>query len=68
MENNKLDNYTAVGIAEGFIETDDEQEILEAWQHLVDTGLAWTLQGWFGRTAQSLIDSGAITEPKGGAS
>ena len=68
MENNKLDNYTAVGIAEGFIETDDEQEILEAWQHLVDTGLAWTLQGWFGRTARHLIDEGVIAEPKGGAS
>ena len=64
MENNKLDNYTAVGIAEGFIETDDEQEILEAWQHLVDTGLAWTLQGWFGRTARHLIDEGVIAETK----
>ena len=52
--------YSAVGIAEGFIEA-DETQVIEAWQHLVDTGLAWQLQGSFGRTAQSLIDAGIIT-------
>lgn len=57
-----LDNYTAVGIAEGFIEADDEQQIIDAWQHLHDTGLAYTLQGWFGRTAQNLIAQGIISE------
>ena len=55
-----MDNYLAVGIAEGFIEA-DETQVIEAWQHLVDTGLAWQLQGSFGRTAQSLIDAGIIT-------
>jgi len=53
-----MDNFTATGIAEGFIECDDQEEILEAWQHLIDTGLAWSLQGWFGRTAESLIEQG----------
>ena len=38
----------------------NEEEYLSAWQHLVDTGLAWRLQGWFGRTAQHLIDQGLI--------
>ena len=55
-----MDNYSAVGIAEGFIEA-DETQVIEAWQHLVDTGLVWQLQGFFGRTAQSLIDEGIIT-------
>ena len=55
-----MDNYSAVGIAEGFIEA-DETQVIEAWQHLVETGLAWQLQGSFGRTAQSLIDAGIIT-------
>lgn len=57
-----MDNYTAVGIAEGFIEAETDEQVLQAWQHLVDTGLAWNLQGWFGRTARRLIDNGFITK------
>jgi hypothetical protein len=56
-----MDNFTATGLAEGFIEAESEEQVLEAWQHLVDTGLAWRLQGWFGRTAQHLINEGVIT-------
>lgn len=55
-----LDSYTATGLAEGFIETNDEQEIIAAWQFLHDKGLAYQLQGWFGRTAQQLIAEGII--------
>jgi hypothetical protein len=55
-----MDNYTATGIAEGFVEAKDEQEVIDAWQHLVDTGLAWSLQGSFGRTAAQLIEEGII--------
>jgi len=52
----------AVLIAEGDIETDQDTQI-EAWQYLVDTGLAWSLQGSFGRMAQELIDQDVITAP-----
>jgi hypothetical protein len=55
-----LDNFTAVGIAEGFIEAEDEEQVIAAWQHLHDTGLAYQLQGFFGRTAQSLLEQGVI--------
>ena len=55
-----MDNFTAVGLAEGFIEAESEEQVLAAWQQLVNTGLAWRLQGWFGRTAQHLIDQGLI--------
>jgi len=55
-----MDNYTAVGLAEGFVDGTEEERI-GAWQHLIDTGLCWQLQGFFGRTAQSLIDAGVCT-------
>ena len=44
MENKQMDTYQAVGLAEGFIEAESEDQVIEAWQHLVDTGLAWTLK------------------------
>lgn len=53
-----MDAYTATGIAEGFIEAESEEQQIEAWQHLIDTGLAWSLQGFFGRTASQLINDG----------
>ena len=59
-----MTDYQAIGIAEGFIEAKSDKEIVEAWQHLVDTGLAWTLQGWFGRQALALIEEGIISDDK----
>lgn len=59
-----LDNFSAVMIAEG-VEPADADTTRRAWQHLVDTGLAWQLQGWFGRTASDMIKAGLI-ERRGG--
>jgi hypothetical protein len=51
--------YEACSIAEGFCGfKPTEQQLNEAWQYLIDTGLAWSLQGWYGRTAMSLIEQG----------
>lgn len=41
-----------------------EKQYLQMWQYLVDTGQCWSLQGWYGRTAMDLIESGAIKSPK----
>lgn len=60
-----MTDYEAISIAEGFDEgtgsSYDRQ--VEAWQHLVDTGLAWHLQGFFGRTAKAMLDSGILSHP-----
>lgn len=64
--NNKivLTDYEAIGIAEGFIEEENQEKVIAAWQHLVDTGLVWSLQGWFGRTAHNMIQEGILSVPK----
>jgi hypothetical protein len=55
-----MDTYTATGLAEGSVESDNETEILTAWQKLHDTRIAYRLQNWFGRNAQNLIELGII--------
>ena len=55
-----MSDYEATGLAEGFISAESEEQVIGAWQHLHDTGLAYKLQGWFGRTAQELLKQGII--------
>ncbi len=57
IEMNTLD---AIMIAEGEKEATLDESIT-AWQHLIDTGVVWKLQGVFGRTAKDLIESGLCT-------
>jgi len=52
--------FEATMIAEGADEAESKEQYLEAWQLLVDTGTCWKLQGFFGRTATALIESGLI--------
>ena len=54
-----MDPFTATMIAEGAEAAPPEKQ-KEAWEFLIDTGLCWKLQGWFGRTAQALLDAGVI--------
>lgn len=58
-----MDNFTATMIAEGVEEVETEEEYIEAWQHLIDTGLCWQLQGFFGRTAMAMVEAGHCSLP-----
>ena len=52
-----MNTFDAVMIAEGAQEADSEEQYLEAWQHLVDTGTCWGLQGVV-RENRSVTDRG----------
>jgi hypothetical protein len=56
--------YLASAYAEGFNEGEGAttREQLEAWAYLIKTGLCWSLQGFYGRTATNLIENGYISK------
>ena len=61
-----MTDFEAINIAEGLTEAENEKQHIAAWQHLIDTGLAWSLQGWFGRTAMRMVEAGHCKMSQGG--
>lgn len=41
-----------------------DEELVEFFQELIDSGDAWHLQGMYGRTAMALIEDGLCTMPE----
>lgn len=39
------------------------KETVQLFQELVDSGLVWQLQGYYGRVARDLIQAGLINQP-----
>ena len=56
--------YLATAYAEGFCEGENAtgEEQIEAWSILIKTGMCWNLQGWFGRSAQGMIEGELISK------
>ena len=59
-----MDNLKATLIVEGVEPQEYEGQIIDAWQHLIDSAIVWNLQGWYGRTAMALIERGVCTAPE----
>jgi len=58
-----MDTFDATMIIEGVEPEAYEGQIIDAWQLLIDTGLAWQLQGSYGRMARNLIEGGLCNAP-----
>ena len=62
----RMSGFHAIEICEGFGEGEgaSQDEAHAAWQYLIDTGRCWHLQGWYGRTANDLIEQGLCKAAK----
>jgi hypothetical protein len=61
-ESQTMSDYDLTGTIMAYESGDlDDEAAIELFQRLVDSGLAWQLQGHYGRTAKRLIEAGYVT-------
>ena len=58
-----MDTIDAIMMIEGN-DMASPEEVLDAWQHLIDTAVVWHLQGSYQRYAIQLIERGVCTAPE----
>jgi len=55
--------YNATMIAEGAMDETSDMSYIQAWQHLLDSGECWKLQGFFARSVTRMISDGTLIPP-----
>lgn len=58
----EMTTIDAIDIIDGFV-AGSAQDLIHAYQHLINTGIVWSLQGRYARQAQRLIEVGLCTKP-----
>jgi methyltransferase-like protein len=62
MANETVKKFDTVGFIMAYEDGQlEDEEIIEGFQELINSGLAWSLQGSYGRMAATLIDHGHCT-------
>lgn len=62
MENKELSAFDMAGKIIAYENGElSEDEVIDLFQQLVDTGLLWSLQGWYIRRAEEMLKKGIIT-------
>ena len=59
----KISPIDALGIIDGQYGQSEDQ-YYDAFQVIIDNGMAWTLPGRYGREAANLIEAGICTDPR----
>ena len=58
----EMTTMRAIDIIDGFV-AGSGQDLIHAYQFLINNGFVWSLQGRYGRTAKELIELGLCTTP-----
>jgi len=59
-----MNTFEAIDIIEGEVEDVEREDVIAAYQHLIDTEIVWSLQGSYGRAARDLVICGECLLPQ----